>query len=152
MRWDQELFNTYLAELRKHLFAKLTIEEIIELAKHEHHRARRFMNLYIIKDKATFQDCYSKSAELGIQCILDQVIFALFHETRIMPVKKEIIDLLAIRQDMIVNRVVTYQVREFEKDLLAYIMYWRKRKGDLVDLREEIRCKAEEMKNESTED
>ncbi|MFI8715171.1 hypothetical protein [Brevibacillus brevis] len=150
--WDQELFITYLAELRKHLFAKLTIEEIIELAKREHLRARRFINLYIIQDKATFHNYYLKRAELEIQCILDQVISALLHENWNMSMKKEIVDLLGIKQDMIVNQVVGYQTREFEKDLLTYIMYWRKRKGDLVDLREEIRYKVEEIKNESTED
>lgn len=149
MIWDQELFIVYLAELREHLFEKLAIGEIIELAKSDNYRARRFMNLYIIKDKATFQDWYSKRAELGIQCILDQVISTLFHESWIMPVKKEIIDLLGIRKDMIVHRVVGYQVKEFEKDLLAYIMYWRKRKGDLVDLREELRCKVKEIKKKS---
>ncbi|MFP3391780.1 hypothetical protein [Brevibacillus sp. SIMBA_040] len=150
--WDQELFITYLTELRKHLFAKLTIEEILELAKHEHHRARRFMNLYIIQDKATFHNYYLKRAELEIQFILDQVISALLHENWNMSVKKEIIDLLGIKQDMIVNQVVGYQAREFEKDLLTYIMYWRKRKGDLVNSREEIRYKVEEIMNESTED
>ncbi|MCM3624323.1 hypothetical protein M4D70_19025 [Brevibacillus borstelensis] len=145
MKWDQELFIQYVAELQEHLFSDMTLEEIIEKAKVDHHRARRFMNLYILKDKTTFHNFYSRREDLEIQSIFDQVISALFYETEKRPIKQEIIiDLLGIRQEMIQNGVEGYGIKEFDKDLLAYGMYWRKRRGDLAEMREEIRSKLDE--------
>jgi hypothetical protein len=138
MRWDQELFNQYIAELQKHLFNGMTIEEIIEEAKHDHHQARRLMNLYILKDKETFHDFYERREELGIQSIFDQVISALFYQTEKRPVKQEITNLLGIREDMIDTRMQGYPLKEFNKDLLTYGMYWRKRAGDLAEMRNHI--------------
>jgi hypothetical protein len=133
MRWDQEMFNQYIEELQNHLFNGMKIEEIIEAAKNDHHQARRLLNLYILKDKETFCDFYARRVELGIQSRFDQVISALFHQTERRPIKQEIIDLLGIQIEMMKNKVEGYGIREFDKDLSAYLMYWRKRAGDLAD-------------------
>jgi hypothetical protein len=152
MRWDQEMFNQYIDELQKHLFNGMTIEEIIEEAKHDHHQARRLMNLYILKDKETFHDFYERREELGIQSIFDQVISALFHQTEKRPVKKEITELLGIRERMIVMRVDGYGIKEFDKDLLTFGMYWRKRAGDLAEMRQIIRNEIQATENKLSAD
>lgn len=125
-------------DLQKYLFAEMNLSEIIQLAKKDHHRARRLLNLHIIRDREVFHDFYKRREELGIQAVFDQVISALFHEADRRSIKQEIIGLLGIEKSMIVSKVEGYGLKEFDKDLLTYGMYWRKRKGDLVNIQDEV--------------
>jgi len=139
MKWDQEFFNQYLDDLQMHLFEEMSLSEIIELAKRDHHRARRLLNLYILRSRVVFQDFYKRRKELGIQSIFVQVISALFHEVERSPIKQEIVELLGIKECMIESRVEGYGLKEFNKDILAFVLYWRKRKGDLAHLKQNQR-------------
>lgn len=137
MKWDQDFFNQYLDELQKHLFGDMSVPEIIELAKRDHHQARRQMNLHILRSREVFNDFYERKEELGIQFV-DHTISALFHETEKRPVKLEIIELLGIEQGMIKNKVEGYGLKEFDKDLLSFIFYRRKREGTVGEMVQEM--------------
>jgi hypothetical protein len=138
MKWDKELFNQYLDNLQEHLFGDISVLEIIELAKRDHHQARRQMNLHVLRNRETFHDFYVKREELGIQSVYDQVISALFHETEKRPVKLEIIELLGIEQGVIESEVEGYGLKEFDKDLASFIFYRRKREGTVAEMVQEM--------------
>lgn len=138
LKWDEDFFNQYMDDLQMHLFGGMSLAEIIDLAKRDHHRARRLLNLHILRNRVVFHDFYKRREELGIQSIFDQGISALFHEMERSPVKHEIVKVLGIEESMIESKVGKYELKEFQKDLLAYGMYWRKRKGDLSNLIQKI--------------
>lgn len=79
MQFDQEAFGEYLEQMWEHLFETKTISQI--MAKiNTNHRARRFLAMYLLKNRETFHLYYQMREELGIGYIFDTIISALFHE------------------------------------------------------------------------
>lgn len=135
MKWDESFFNQYMDELQEHLFRDMNISEIIELEKRSH-RARRLLNLHILRNREVFHEFYKMRKELGIQSVFDQVISTLYHDIEKKPIKQDIINLLGIEKSMISSHIEGYYIKEFDKDISAFRMHWRKKKGDLAHLRQ----------------
>lgn len=126
MKFDQTAFAEYLDAMWIHLFGNDSLTKII-IEISNSHRARRFFTIYLLKNRETFQYYYAMRKDLSIEYIFDTIIAALFHEREKMPAKQELINLLQINLDMAEQRVEGYPLKEFNKDLNAFLAYWRKR-------------------------
>ncbi|MCM3786216.1 hypothetical protein M3231_24990 [Neobacillus mesonae] len=129
MVFNQDAFAEYLHELRLHLFGDDSIDEIISKIE-DSHRARRFVMLYLIKNRETFYYYHKKRTELGFELLYDTIISALFYERERKPAKQELINLLAINLGMVSKRIEGYPLKEFDKDLNAFLTYWGKSTGN----------------------
>ncbi|MGP3783664.1 hypothetical protein [Paenibacillus sp. 1A_MP2] len=134
MQFDQEEFGEYLEQMWEYLFETNTISQIIAKIN-TNHRARRFLAMYLLKNRETFHLYYQMREELGIGYIFDIIISALFHEREKRPVKQELIDLLQISLNMANQQVEGYPLKEFNKDLNSFLTFWRKRTGGWEHLR-----------------
>lgn len=133
MKLDQSMLEGYLTEMQNHLFGGISIDEIIEQVGYNH-RARRFIAIYLLKNKDTFHHYYSNRTEMGIEYILDIAISSLFYERSIKPIKQELINLLEINENIFYRKVEGYPLKEFDKDLNSLLVYWRKRSGGLMEM------------------
>lgn len=138
MEFDQLAFKNYLSELKIHLFEEMSIGNIIAEVNNNH-QARRFMTMYVLQDKATFDSYRKKRKDFGINQIVDTAISALFHETDKKPAKKELIDLLHISVGMRYKKIEGYAIMEFDKDLNSFLFYWRKRSGKLMEMIDKLK-------------
>ncbi|RIX60052.1 hypothetical protein D3P08_00205 [Paenibacillus nanensis] len=106
----------------------MSLNQIIEKIN-DNHRAKRFFAMYLLKDQETFHYYYQMRAQLSISFIFDTIINALFNEREKKQVKQELINLLQINADMADQSVEGYPLKEFDKDLNSFLVYWRKNTG-----------------------
>lgn len=126
------------------MFEEMSIGDVIAQVN-DNHQARRFMTMYLLQDKETFDYYHKKRKDFGIEQIVDTAISALFHETDKKPAKKELIDLLHISVAMRYKKIEGYAIKEFDKDLNSFMFYWRKRSGKLLDMIDKLKQKNLEI-------
>jgi hypothetical protein len=125
MNLNQGLFRQYVEELQKHLFADMTLDDIIN-GLQESHRKRRFVAMYLLKDRDTFTSFLSKRHELGIDAVFNQIITTLLNKADSYPFIADWIELLDIKKDMVTKEPSSYEIREMMKDLKSFIFYCTK--------------------------
>lgn len=136
MNIDQSIFENYLIELKNHLFEGMSLDNI--LAKvHNNYRARRYVAVYLLKDKYTFHDLYLMRFDFRLNDIFDTVLSAIFSQSDEKTLlKQELIEKLDLCNEMIDLKVEGYPIREFWKDVNSFLMYQRKRSGTSGELLE----------------
>ena len=132
-KFDQAFFNNYLHNLQNHLFPDKSIDEIVDKVNNDY-RPRRFVAIYVLKDKETFHHYYQRRKELNIELLFNTVISALFHQRDKKIVKQELIDLLCINEEMAGEKIEGFAVREFDKDLNVFIFQFRKQTGEIFEM------------------
>lgn len=120
-------YNDYLLELRHHLFADASVEEIMRNI-HKSHRSKRFIALYLAKDKKTFDHYYEKRKELGLESIFNQLISALLHETDKNLMRKFKVKELGINKEMISFPCSNHERDQIRKDFNSIMLYLFKKK------------------------
>lgn len=126
VRFDQRIYQAYLDKLGKHLFGEISIKKILN-GIHYSHRERRFMALYLLKDKETFHTLYENREKLGIEQLFNQVISALFYKVDKCQFKQDLIEKFEIQKEMITSPATIFEVKEVTKDINSFIWYVRKR-------------------------
>lgn len=124
----QEEYKAYLSELSEHLFDDKKISEIIQNT-HLSHRKKRFVVLYLARDKETFDSYYAKRKSLGLESIFSQLIAGLLYETDKHVVKRAMVSTLKLTEEMIEQPVEEHEKKEVNKDLNSFLFYLRKQKN-----------------------
>lgn len=123
LRFNPESFRLYLEELHKHLFGAETINGLINQST-DSHRVRRFLTMWILQDKDTFEFYFQRQVEFGLKHVFDQAIAGLTQiEGQLV---EDMRDMLAVTADM-GDEVDSYSIKEFKKDLCNYSFWYRKR-------------------------
>lgn len=119
-------YKEYIQELHAHLFGQETIEHIIGEVK-KGHRRKRFVAMYLMQDKETFDFYYEKRKELQLEKIFNQLISAMLYKTEKNPLKRLFVETLGLTSDMTMGKVSSYEIKEIEKDLHAFSFYQTKK-------------------------
>ncbi|MBP1309188.1 hypothetical protein JOD82_002208 [Paenibacillus sp. 1182] len=126
MNYYQYVFNQYIKELHNHLFENEPIDSILRSIR-KNHRKRRFMNMYVLKDKETFHYYYVRRNEMGLDGAYNQIVSALFHEEQKLLIKSKFIYEMSIKREMISSPVLIVEIKEFTKDLQSFVWYATKK-------------------------
>ncbi|WCF11513.1 hypothetical protein NDS46_31645 (plasmid) [Paenibacillus thiaminolyticus] len=126
MSYFEQSFEEYINELRTYLFGDISIDEIFNGAI-AYHRNKRFIMMYLLKDRETFSQYYLKRHALGLENIFNQIIASLFFEREKMLIKRKIISKLRLAEEMIVIPVSDVDKRVVTKDLQAFVWYATKK-------------------------
>lgn len=119
-------YKAYIRELHAHLFEEEAIEKIIGEVK-KGHRRKRFVAMYLIQDKETFDSYYKRRKELQLEKIFNQLISAMLYKTEKKPLKQLFVDSLGLTSTMTTGKVSSYEIKEIEKDLHAFSFYETKK-------------------------
>ena len=119
-------YKAYLRELHTHLFGSEPIEKIIGEVKIGHRR-KRFVAMYLIQDKETFDYYYERRKELKLEKVFNQLISSMLYKTEKNPLKQLFVDMLGLKNSMVMGKVSSYEIKEIEKDLHAFSFYETKK-------------------------
>ncbi|ADO59932.1 hypothetical protein PPSC2_28515 (plasmid) [Paenibacillus polymyxa SC2] len=126
MNYYQYVFNQYIKELHNHLFENESIDSILRSIR-KNHRKRRFMNMYVLKDKETFHYYYVRRNEMGLDGVFNQIVSALFYEEQKLLIKSKFICEMNIKREMISSPALMVEIKEFTKDLQSFVWYATKK-------------------------
>lgn len=129
-------YREYIHELHAHLFELAPIERIIgEVQKG--HRRKRFIAMYLLQDKELFDLYYEKRKELRLEKVFNQLVSAMLYKTEKNALKQLFVEMLDLKESMIIGKVSSYEIREIEKDLHAFSFYETKKELKSIDEKEE---------------
>lgn len=128
----KQCFKQYIGELHEHLFNNLSINQIIKDMDNSH-RKKRFISMFLIQDKETFDMYYEQRGLLGLSDAFNQVIQALLLNHDSDRLKQLFVIELGIHEGLVEKNVSTYRIKEIEKDLRAFSFYQTK-----IELKKEI--------------
>ncbi|MFF2531240.1 hypothetical protein ACFVS2_20270 [Brevibacillus sp. NPDC058079] len=118
----QELFNQYIDKMRNNLFMDTTLEDLFGSIA-SNHRVKRFVALYLLKDKETFHGYFMKRHEFGLEGVFNQTISALYFESEKLVIKNMFISELSISKAMMSSPATIVEAKETTKDLQAFVWY-----------------------------
>lgn len=126
MLFDSQAYYRYLGEFHRLLFDDMSLEDIFAEI-HFSHTERRYVNLYVMRDKDTFFKYFEMQDHYGLTGVFDQVLSALFYQMDHCPIKKEIVAMLGVTRDMIKKPASLFAIKEVTKDLHSFSWYVKKR-------------------------